>query len=429
MKKLCAVLAIFLAWFSLCGFARAPAEIKYFTLYYNAQKIIVSDKTLKPKWFNSDEYADFTKGKSVYERAEVLRSDRDSLRSALGSLAMTFPEIHKILKKIEREVEIPVFDGNINFDPARDCRVAGAPRNDKFWITNARNGIQMDIEAASREILAALKNKTYADIIIKTKEIPHKTEREILAGLGLRAQYATRFDAGNENRSANIARSAACFNGLILMPNETLSFNRAVGPRTAERGFQEAKIIIDGEFVPGVGGGVCQTSTTLFNAALLAGLTVTRSSNHSLPISYVPLGRDAMVSSAVDLCIKNDTGATVFFQTGIENGNRVFFKIYGNKLAGTKYKPETEITEKAQEIEIIGENPADKTAFRKIIVEDGYPARTAKTFLCTYSGGRLTERKLLRRSSYKGRTEIIRYEKIEMKPDEISNELFAENSL
>jgi len=392
MKRLSIVLVSFTVILLLCGFvARAP-DVKYFTLYYGNQKVVVTDRTLRPQWFNADSYQDFTNGQSIYRRAE-----------SATSISKDFPEIHKILKRIEREVEVPVFDGHINFDPAR---------HEKFWVTGASRGIEMDTEAVSREILAALRTRTYADIIIQTKEIPHKTENEIISKIGLRGQYSTRFDDDNQSRSANIERSALCFNALTLMPGEVLSFNRTVGPRTSARGYEEAKIIIDGEFVPGIGGGVCQTSTTLFNAAIVSGLTVVESHNHSLPISYVPLGRDAMVSSAVDLVIKNNTGSPAYFEAGLENETKVFFKIYGEKLGGKKVNVVTEVIEKPLEIEVVGDTPADTSGFRKIIIEDGYPARFVKTYLQTFDGGRLVSRKLLRKSSYKGKTEIIKYEEI-----------------
>ena len=309
----------------------------FFTIHYDNQKIVVTDKTLKPKWFNAESHQDFTKGKTIYQRAEVAKS-----------IEKDFPEIHQMLKRIEKEIERKAFDGNINFDPDRD---------EKFWITSARNGVEMDIAQAKFEILAALKNKTHADIIIKTKPVLHKTEKQMLLGIGLRAEYSTKFDAGNRCRSNNIKLSAECFNGIILLPKEILSFNKTVGARTALRGYEEAKIIIDGEFVQGIGGGVCQTSTTLFNAALLSGLSVVESHNHSLPISYVPVGRDAMVSSAVDLVLQNNTGATVYLEAGIEKGNRVFIKVYGNRLGDKNYKPKTEVTSKPQEVEVIGAVP------------------------------------------------------------------------
>lgn len=400
MKKLCAVLAIFVIGFMLCGFApkEQPKENKYFTIHYGSQSIVVCDKLLKPTWHNMESHRDFTKGRTIYERAENAQS-----------IARDFPEIYQIIKKIEHEIERKAFDGNIYFDPNR---------KPKFWVDGARNGIKMDLQAATREILAALKNKKHADIIVKTKDIPHKTAESILSKVGLRAQYSTRFDSQNTGRSENIARSAACFDGFILLPGEELSFNRIVGPRTSARGYEEAKIIVDGEFVPGVGGGVCQTSTTLFNAALLSGLSVVESHNHSLPISYVPLGRDAMVSSAVDLRLKNNTSAPVYFEAGIEGKDRVNIKVYGNKLGHTTYKPVTEVSSKPQEVEVVGAVPATLEGFQKVIVASGYPARSAKTYLELYNGETQVSRKLIRKSNYKGKTEEIRYEKIPEPPVE-----------
>jgi len=394
MKKLCAVLAVFTIWFFMCGFA--PKETEYFTIHYHNKRIVVSDATLRPAWYNLENYIRFTNGKTIYGRA-----------LAATSISKDFPEIYQILKKIEREVEREVFDGNINFDPNRE---------EKFWVTDALDGIEMDVAAATREIMLALKNKKHADIVIRTKEIKHRAGKEVLSKIDLRAQYSTRFDAGNLSRSRNIERSTACFNGLVLQADEVLSFNRVVGSRTVARGYEEAKIIVDGEFVPGIGGGVCQTSTTLFNAALLSGLSVTQSHNHSLPISYVPLGRDAMVSSAVDLTFQNNTGAPVYFETGIEKGNRVFVKIYGDNLDKTKYKPVTEVTSKPQEVEVVGTKPNNVDGYRRIIIENGEPARSVKTYLEIYNGDRLVNKKLIRKSNYKGQTEVVRYEPIPLTP-------------
>lgn len=339
-----------------------------------------------------ESHAKFTKGKTVYERAETAKD-----------IIKDFPEIYQIIQKIEREIEKPANHGDVQFNPSQ---------KEKFWVTNARNGIEMDVASMASEILTALKNKQHADIIVNTKEVLHKTEKEVLSKIGLRAQYSTRFDSSNINRSGNIGRSVACFNGLVLQPGKKASFNSIVGPRTAARGYEEAKIIIDGEFVPGIGGGVCQTSTTVFNAALLSGISVVESHNHSLPISYVPLGRDAMVSSAVDLVLQNNTGAPVYFETGIEKGNRVFVKVYGDKLGDSRYKPVTEITSKPQETEVIGAVPGNIKEYRKVVVEAGEPTRSVKTYLEVYDGNKLVNKKLIRKSNYKGKIEIIKYEPI-----------------
>jgi vancomycin resistance protein YoaR len=403
MKRACVVILLVVVSFALCGYsapkkkAQPPPHV-YFTIHHHGQRIAVSDATLKPKWHNQQSHADFTRGKGVYERAVTAKS-----------IQKDFPEIFQMVKRIEREVEVAAFDGNIHFDTNRE---------DRFWVTDAKDGLEMDVAGALRDIMNALKSKTHADIIIKTRVVAHKTESRVLAKIGMRAQYSTRFDAGNHGRSENIERSAQCFNGLVVPVGEEISFNKTVGPRTAERGYEEAKIIIDGEFVPGIGGGVCQTSTTLFNAGLLAGLSVAESHNHSLPITYVPLGRDAMVSSAVDLRLVNKTGGTVYIESGIEKNNRVFFKIYGDKLGDVKYKPTTEVSEKPQEIEVVGTTPRDLSLYEKRVVDEGYPARSARTYLETWDDGKIINKKLIRKSNYKGKTEVIRYELLPPPPPE-----------
>jgi vancomycin resistance protein YoaR len=123
----------------------------------------------------------------------------------------------------------------------------------------------------------------------------------------------------------------ASVNGQVLAPGEEFSFNKTVGPRKTERGYKTAKIIVDGEFVEGVGGGVCQVSTTIYNAVLLSDLAVVHAIHHSLPISYVPPSRDAMVTSVNDFVFRNDTDYPVYIFTSTEN-NLAEVSIYGKRL-------------------------------------------------------------------------------------------------
>ena len=120
--------------------------------------------------------------------------------------------------------------------------------------------------------------------------------------------FTTTFDARNAPRVGNIDRMANSIDGKILQPGQTFSLNGATGERTVANGYQEAGILVDGEVVPGIGGGVCQVATTLFNTVFLAGLEVVERSNHSLFISKYPTGRDAMVNFGTqDLRFRNDT--------------------------------------------------------------------------------------------------------------------------
>ena len=125
------------------------------------------------------------------------------------------------------------------------------------------------------------------------------------------AKFSTYYGDSSENRKHNVALAAKAIDGFVLPPEEEFSFNDTVGARTEERGYRTAYIISEGNFVEGVGGGVCQVSGTLYNCALLADLAVTCVHPHSLPVSYVAPSFDAMVSSASDLRFANTLSAPV----------------------------------------------------------------------------------------------------------------------
>ncbi|MGN1103329.1 MAG: VanW family protein [Candidatus Coproplasma sp.] len=169
--------------------------------------------------------------------------------------------------------------------------------------------------------------------------------------------FTTCFDGANVDRAANIRLAAKKINGTVLYPGEVFSFNNTVGARTAENGFKQAKIIQDGKYVTGYGGGVCQVSTTLYNAAALSGLEICEYHPHTLKVSYVPPSRDAMVSgSYFDLKFKNTRLTPVYIRTNC-TFNSVTCTIYGqsdgydycfdSRVIGTIPKPEA--------VEIVGE--------------------------------------------------------------------------
>jgi vancomycin resistance protein YoaR len=141
-----------------------------------------------------------------------------------------------------------------------------------------------------------------------------------LAALG--SQFVTYFDPRNESRAGNIALAAKLVDGSVVDPGETFSLNAAMGPRTANRGFDYAPVIAaDNVLRQGVGGGICQYATTLFNAVFFAGLPMVERRAHSLYISHYPIGRDATVAwGAIDFKFKNDTGKSIMIRSWIDGG-------------------------------------------------------------------------------------------------------------
>jgi vancomycin resistance protein YoaR len=118
------------------------------------------------------------------------------------------------------------------------------------------------------------------------------------------------------NRIWNVHLIGDYMDGVIIRPGETFSYNERVGPRTAERGFREGQMIFGGVLIPSIGGGVCQTATTIFNAAFEAGLPIKTRYNHSFYISHYPVGRDATVSwGGPDLVFRNDLRSAILVET------------------------------------------------------------------------------------------------------------------
>ena len=144
--------------------------------------------------------------------------------------------------------------------------------------------------------------------------------------------YTTYFNQNEGGRCENIAIAAALIDGITIQPYGEFSFNATVGRRTADAGFQQAKIIVNGEYVLGVGGGVCQVSTTLYNAALKSGLIVTEFHPHSLRVGYVDPSRDAMVSSHSDLKFYNPHPHPVYLSSKTKKG-AVQVTFYGRPTA------------------------------------------------------------------------------------------------
>ncbi|MCX8052833.1 MAG: VanW family protein [Armatimonadetes bacterium] len=147
----------------------------------------------------------------------------------------------------------------------------------------------------------------------------------------LLSRFTTSFNPAKRGRTHNLRLAANAINGIVLKPGMRFSTNEAVGPRLMSRGFQAAPIFVRGKLEEGLGGGVCQVSTTLYNAVLLAGLNVKKRGHHARPVKYVAPGRDAtVVWGYVDLVFANDRDFPIYIQ-GEVKGRRLIFRIFGRK--------------------------------------------------------------------------------------------------
>ncbi len=144
--------------------------------------------------------------------------------------------------------------------------------------------------------------------------------------------YATYFHAGNKNRSNNINLAAQAINNTIVFPNETFSFNKVVGVRNQQKGYQRAKVIVRGELAEDIGGGICQVSSTLFNAVDRAGLHILERYSHSRQVPYVLPGRDATVSwNGPDFAFHNQYNQPILIRAFAGSG-RLYVSVYSSEF-------------------------------------------------------------------------------------------------
>ena len=259
-----------------------------------------------------------------------------------------------------------------------DARIEFTPGEQQpFHIVREQAGQYLDGAALKTAVEGALAGGVWEVSVLPKSERPRFTEAEALASVSLLSSFTTYYSAENAERSHNIALAAEKLSGTVLEKEEILSFNKRVGPRTAKNGFLKAPIILEGEYVPGLGGGVCQASTTLYNAALLAGLEIREYHPHSLASGYIEPSFDAMVSgSSCDLKIKNCLGGRVYLVCRTGRG-WLNVRIYGQETAVTYVResvvlqriapPEAEVRE--------GEEEAVLRAEKDGIVSEGYLIR------------------------------------------------------
>ena len=213
--------------------------------------------------------------------------------------------------------------------PARDATFRVKPGG--IEIMPAAPGRELDVATTIERVLAASAtvDKRVVSLPLQTSAPKRSTaDAEAMGITGVVGSYTTTY-GGTPGRLANVALVSRLIDGALVAPGATFSFNATTGERTAEQGFQEAPVIINGELQNGIGGGVCQVSTTVFNAAFEAGLPIGARTNHALYISHYPLGRDATVNFPdTDLRFTNDTGRWLLLRTFVGAGS-LTVNLYG----------------------------------------------------------------------------------------------------
>lgn len=273
-------------------------------------------------------------------------------------------------------------------------------------IAKSEIGRYMDLDEAKKLI--------NLDILHEEKiELPvYKTEPKIHSdyynGINkVLGEFNTDYSTSIANRKENIRLAASKFNNLKIEPGQEISFNNIIGEISADKGFKTAIVIVGGEYESGIGGGVCQVSTTLYNSLVLSDLEIIERHNHSRPVNYVDLGTDAaVVSGYKDLKFKNNTNNPLLILTETD-GKKVFFKVLGNA------------SDRDYEVKIIPErlgvvSPGQKTIYSSDlpdgetqVKESGKNGYSYKTYKEIIKNGEVVEKKEISRSYYVPKDKVI----------------------
>ncbi len=315
----------------------------------------------------------------VAGRTEVLPPARIAELVQLPSggatgLALSERATERLLAGVAKDVERKPADATFEV-------VSGGIR-----VRPAQPGRTLDMDASRRAIERAILSESgrRATLTVATAEPERSTAEARAMGItGVVGSYTTTY-GGTPGRLHNVQLVAELIDGALVAPGARFSFNQTTGERNQAKGFEAAPVIINGELQTGIGGGVCQVSTTLFNAVFDAGLSIESRTNHALYISHYPLGRDATVNFPdIDLVFTNDTDRWLLVRAFVGAGS-LTVNVYGtpqNRRVETETAP----------LEVEGKVPwkriDDKTMFKgeKVVERYGAPPRSTSVTRRVYA--------------------------------------------
>ncbi|WP_075364591.1 VanW family protein [Desulfosporosinus metallidurans] len=280
---------------------------------------------------------------------------------------------------------------------------------DKFVITPAESGRTVDTDKLIITIQKAPLSEVPSRIGIPMVEVPASVSTEavkVLAFDTVIGEYTTKFAVQEKNRSANLVVAAKALDRKVIRPGEIFSFNNTVGPREPETGYKDAYVIVNGEYVQGIGGGVCQVSSTLYNAVLLGNLKVVERMPHAVAVSYVAAGQDATVNYPnLDFKFQNDTANLLYLRSDVKNGI-LTLQIWGKKT-DKSVRIERQVE---KEINYKTEKRPDRNLASGLVVQEqtGAKGLIVNTWKVVRDGTGKETKQFLSRDSYAPTNRILR---------------------
>lgn len=384
--------------------AQASEPAPTLTLIYGNMRFDYFDEPLSaPDFTVSEDFQKRKLGAPIAERVKLIDSLVSGGSERKDAVLYCFPLLGRVVEEAARKVTCEPEDAEIRFYP---------DRRPMFEIKRSSPGYKVNEQRIYDDIYFAL-SSGLKRVALSVDVLKPKVTAETLAKYTKRrSSFSTSYASSSEERKHNVALALSKINGTVLNSGETFSFNKIVGKRTEANGFKTAKIIVNGRYTEGTGGGVCQASTTVYNAALRAGLKITAVSRHSLVPTYVEPSFDAMVNGGgSDLCFKNDTDGPVFIRT-VSDSTKVTAEIYSSALPyKIECRSETlgvgEVPEPEEFIDIERKYTAGMQSGEKVKVNGGAPQLKSRGYMIKkYPDGK-TEESIFRTDEYQSAKGLV----------------------
>lgn len=282
--------------------------------------------------------------------------------------------------------------------------------NRQFVITEEIYGQELDQVATQENIMTFLeKNQSgKVEAVIKTIE-PAYTAESFKDIQHLVSSFYTTYNNADPYRNVNLKVGSEKINTTV-MPGEIFALSKYIEPITYDAGYRPSKVIVNGKLEEGIGGGICQVASTLYNALLMTDLEITMRQNHSLSVAYVPLGRDATYSTnAIDFQFKNNSQYPIFIESYCEN-NRLYVNIYGHIDLKPKYtiKFDSVVTASIAPPATKYINDPNLPEGEKVEEVSALYGKKVKLYKLYYNGNTLVKKELVNDSYYKPRGAVVR---------------------
>lgn len=324
--------------------------------------------------------------------------------SSSNPAAITIP----IINTEPQKMDVDVYLSKIDLSPVN---AKGSYVNRTFKVIPHANGRKMDrqlLADALTELQAREDSEKIVPFTILQPEITTDIFKKKIFTSTL-GKMETSFATSTANRGENIRIAASKINGYIVLPGEEFSFNKVVGNRTAANGFKEAHAYSNGKIIDSIGGGICQVSSTLYNAVLLSDMKIVERRSHSMTVSYLPYGTDAAVSyGSVDFKFQNSSRWPIRVETQVTPDHKIFFTVVGTEEEPGKTIEIVPKIIKTIDYSVKYINDPNLEEGKTVIVQKGMKGYVVDTYKVVKQNGKVVSESKLHTSTYKPYTQQVR---------------------